>query len=175
MASEQELIAAAKDGSHAAFAALVERYQDGLYRFLRLRCASVGDTEDALQDTFVGAWRYLASYDARWRFSTWLYRIAVRQAARRPAACERLAQDPADPGADPLADCIEDDGRRNVWLTAREKLTADGHTVLWLHYAEDMAVKDVARVMGRSVSWVKVNLYRARRRLARELETEDAT
>jgi RNA polymerase sigma-70 factor (ECF subfamily) len=175
MASEQELIAAAKDGSHSAFAALVERYQDGLYRFLRVRCASVGDAEDALQDTFVGAWRYLASYDPRWRFGTWLYAIAVREAAGRPAASEPLAHEPADPGADPLDDCIEDDGRRNIWLTAREKLTPDGHTVLWLHYAEDMAVKDVARAMGRSVSWVKVNLYRARRRLARELGTEDAT
>lgn len=174
MTSEQELIAAAKDGSHAAFAALVERYQDGLYRFLCVRCASVGDAEDALQDTFVGAWRYLASYDPRWRFSTWLYRIAVRQAARRPAAGEPLAEEPADPGADPLADCIEDDGRRNVWLTARERLSADAHTVLWLHYAEDMAVKDVARAMGRSVSWVKVNLFRARRQMARELGKEDA-
>jgi len=103
----------------------------------------------------------------------------MRRAGRRPGnhwpqnRPIRLAAEPADPAADPLADCIADDGRRNIWLTARQRLTPDGYTVLWLHYAEDMAVRDVARAMGRSVSWVKVNLYRARRRLARELETED--
>lgn len=173
MSSEDELIAAAKAGSHSAFAALVERYQDGLYRFLCVRCARICDAEDALQDTFVGAWRYLDSYDPRWRFSTWLYRIALRHAAGRPTAWESLDPEPADPAADPLADCIADDGRRNIWLTARQRLTPEGYTALWLHYGEDMAVRDVARAMGRSVSWVKVNLFRARRRLARELGTED--
>jgi DNA-directed RNA polymerase specialized sigma24 family protein len=40
---------------------------------------------------------------------------------------------------------------------------------LWLRYAEDMSVNDIAAVLERSVSWTKVNLLRARQQLDVEL------
>ena len=43
---------------------------------------SFADAEDALQDTLINAYRYLHSYDSRWRFSTWLFRIAINNASR---------------------------------------------------------------------------------------------
>ncbi|MCH5378083.1 MAG: hypothetical protein JJ992_29345, partial [Planctomycetes bacterium] len=82
MASELQLIAAAKAGSADAFADLARRYRDRLLRFLVTRCTSVADAEDALQDTLINAYRYIHSYDPRWRFSTWLYRIAIRNAGK---------------------------------------------------------------------------------------------
>ena len=82
MIKELQLIDAAKAGSADAFADLVLRYRDRLLRFLLTRCASYADAEDALQDTLINAYRYLHSYDPRWRFSTWLYRIAIRNAQK---------------------------------------------------------------------------------------------
>ena len=82
MASDLELIEAAKHGSVDAFTELVHAYRERLLRFLVTRCASFADAEDALQDTMINAYRYIRSYDARWRFSTWLYRIAIRNAAK---------------------------------------------------------------------------------------------
>ena len=82
MRSELELIDAAKRGSVDAFTELVRGYREGLFRFLLTRCSSYADAEDVLQDTLINAYRYLASYDPRWRFSTWLYRIAARNAGR---------------------------------------------------------------------------------------------
>jgi len=168
--SETELIAAAQAGSASAFTALVERYQDRLYRFLLTRCARSCDAEDVLQDTLINAWRYIASYDERWRFSTWLYRIALRNAQRRHPTSDPLADEPADPGADPLHACLRDSERRNLWLTARRRLGPDMFTALWLHYADELSVREVALAMDRSVPWVKVNLHRARGRLAAELD-----
>ena len=83
MSEELTLIDAAKAGSVGAFTELVGRYREGLLRFLITRCSSVADAEDALQDTMINAYRYLKSYDPRWRFSTWLYRIAIRNAAKQ--------------------------------------------------------------------------------------------
>lgn len=170
MSAEAELVAAAQAGSERAFTALVEAYESRLYRFLLGRCARACDAEDVLQDTFVNAWRYIGSYDPRWRFSTWLYRIALRQAAARPPAPEPPGDEPADTGADPLADCVAASQRRNLWLAARTHLRPEVYTALWLHYADDLPVRDVARIMGRSVPWVKVSLHRARKRLATELD-----
>jgi len=79
---ESELIDAAKAGSADAFADLVRAYRVRLLRFLVTRSPSYADAEDALQDTLINAYRYLHSYDPRWRFSTWLYRIAIRNAGR---------------------------------------------------------------------------------------------
>ena len=78
MTDELQLIAAAKAGSAEAFCSLARSYRERLLRFLLTRCASYADAEDVLQDTLIAAFRYLHSYDARWRFSTWLYRIAIR-------------------------------------------------------------------------------------------------
>ncbi|MDZ7644682.1 MAG: sigma-70 family RNA polymerase sigma factor [Woeseiaceae bacterium] len=167
---DEQLAERAQRGDATAFDRLVDRYQERLLRFLQTRCRSRADAEDALQDALLDAWRYLHSYDARWRFSTWLYRIAIRRAARTVHAPPADREDAADPRADPLAECVRASERQNLWLTARRVLPADACTALWLHYVEDMAQKDVARALQRSLPWTKVTLMRARRRLQTELD-----
>ncbi len=163
--SERDLIDAARDGSVLAFTELVLAHRSRLLRFLLTRCPTYADAEDALQDTLLNAFRYLSSYDPRWRFSTWLYRIAVRNALKLHRPGEALDEEPADPAADPLQHCIDASERENLWLTARRVLADDVCTALWLRYVEDMSVNDVAAVLDRSASWTKVNLMRARRSL----------
>ncbi len=172
MTADEDLVEQALAGSEPAFAALVDRYQQRLLRFLLVRCGVRADAEDALQDAFVDAWRYLHTFDRRWRFSTWLYRIALRRAARQRPAAE---PEPAWSAAvqDPLADCMAADERDNLWLTARRCLSADACTALWLHYVEELPQRDVAKTMQRSLPWTKVTLMRARRRLEERLAAAD--
>lgn len=160
---------AALGGSKDAFGEVVERYQERLFRFLLTRCASRADAEDALQDTFINAFRYLPSYRPRWRFSTWLYRIAIRNAWKQRTSGAERGDEPADDLADPLASCIRYSEMENVWLAAKRLLSPDAHMALWLRYVEDMPVKDVARALERSPAWTKVTLLRARRRLSSAL------
>ena len=178
MPTDEQLVSDALQGSASAFDGLVERYQERLFRFLLTRCRSRADAEDAMQDTFVAAFRYLGSYNPRWRFSTWLYRIAIRnayrEAARRPQH-EEQSGEIAGRVADPLEECIKASERENLWLAAKRLLSDDAYAAMWLRYAEDMTVKEIARALGRPQSWTKVILLRARRRLARALKDEDAT
>ncbi len=164
---ESRLIEKARRGSDAAFTELMRAYQDRLYRFLLARAARAEDAEDALQESFVNAYRYLDSYNSRWQFSTWLYRIALRElgkiAGKAPQAEE--ARDIAVNDEDPLEQCIRADDRDNLWRLAREHLSESSYTTMWLRYAEDMQVREVARVMARPQTWVKVVLHRARKKL----------
>jgi RNA polymerase sigma-70 factor (ECF subfamily) len=169
--TDEQLAAAAKTGSSSAFDQLVERYRDRLLRFLLGRCGNRADAEDAIQDTFVNAYRYLQSYDSRWRFSTWLYRIAIRNAARQSLHTTAELVEIAD-HADPLASCIAQSDRQNLWLLAKRQLSADAYTALWLRYAEDLALADVARALDRSLTWTKVSLMRSRRRLTAAVRQE---
>ena len=172
MNDQAKLIAAAKAGSVDAFTDLVRGYRERLLRFLLTRCASYADAEDALQDTFIAAYRYLHSYDPRWRFSTWLYRIAIRNAARlrRPdMAGVTDLHDLHDEESDPLLQCMADAETDNLWVNARRLLNDDVFAAMWLRYAEDMSVGDISKTLDRSVSWTKVNLMRGRQALESEL------
>lgn len=174
MQSDEQLAAHAQQGNAEAYAELVTRYQQRLFRFLQTRCASRADAEDALQDAFVDAWRYLHSYNSRWRFSTWLYRIALRRAARQRNDATPGEQVATDPGGDPLAVCMAADERENLWRTARRLLGEDAVTALWLHSVEGMPIKDIARALQRSLPWTKVSLMRSRRRLRAALMAQEA-
>ena len=171
MSSEAALIDKARRGSAVAFTDLVGKYRPGLLRFLLTRSASYADAEDALQDTLINAYRYLNSYDNRWRFSTWLYRIAVNNAARLRRAETVEVGDLSDAESDPLAQCIRVSERENLWLSARRVLNDEVYTAMWLRYVEDMSVKDIAAVLERTVSWTKVNLMRGRKTLEQQMNT----
>lgn len=170
--ADAQLVEATLSGSVEAFGELVTRYQDRLFRFLMGRCVTRADAEDALQDTFLDAFRYLGSYRPRWRFSTWLWRIAIHNAARRPERRRGPLGDPPDERGDPLEQCIRDSDGENLWLTAARVLSPDARAALWLRYAEDMPIREVARALDKSQAWTKVTLLRARRRLSTELARE---
>lgn len=169
MNDERQLIKAAQAGSVNAFTDLVRNYRERLLRFLLTRSVNFADAEDALQDTLISAFRYIGSYDPRWRFSTWLYRIAIRNAAKAGAGDAVPLHDFCDEDSDPLLQCIADSETENLWVNARRLLNDDVFAAMWLRYAEDMSVNDIARALDRSASWTKVNLMRGRRALDEEM------
>jgi RNA polymerase sigma-70 factor, ECF subfamily len=171
--TDEQLVEASLRGEVSAFDELVGRYQERLLRFLLTRSACRADAEDAIQDTFIAAFRYLASFDPRWRFSTWIYRIALRNLARQHRP-ERLVSDEI-PAADddPLQECIDQSERKNIWLTAKRLLSDEAYSAMWLRYVEDMSLKEISRALEKSLSWTKVTLLRGRRKLAAELSAAE--
>ena len=170
---ELELINRARKGSVEAFEQLVLQYQDSLYRFLLVRANNRADAEDILQETFVAVFKYLSGYQSKYRFSTWLFTIAIRQLGRqrkRPAEPENLLDTVACERAGPEQHGIETEQRSSIWQTSRKCLNEAQFTALWLFYVEDMSLIEVGKIMKRPASWVKVNLMRARRRLSKELQ-----
>lgn len=172
MQTDEQLVNASLAGSDSAFDELVVRYRERLFRFLLTRAATREDAEDALQDTLISAYRYLHSFNARWRFSTWIYRIALRNlATQQPKhlASEMEVDKIAAYANDPLQQCLLASEHGNIWLTARTLLADDAYSAMWLRYVEDLPVRDVARALDKSLSWAKITLMRGRRRLQAEL------
>ncbi len=167
--TEEQLVEAARHGSAEAFNELVGRYREGLLRFLLLRCRTRADAEDALQDTLVNAYCYLGSYNLQWRFSTWLYRIAIRNIRCSAIPSDVSVDDLVDESPDALQHCIEQAERENLWLVARRVLSGDACAAMWLRYVEDLPLAEIATALGRSQAWTKVALMRGRRRLTAEL------
>ena len=169
MFTDEQLVEASLDGSAGAFDEIVGRYQERLLRFLLTRSSSRADAEDAVQDTFINAYRYLASYDSRWRFSTWIYRIAIRNAARQRWPEWHDSDVELVDDSDPLKECMAHSERENVWLAAKRLLSSDSYNAMWLRYVEDLSVKEISSALEKSASWTKVTLLRGRRKLSTEL------
>jgi RNA polymerase sigma-70 factor (TIGR02960 family) len=92
-----ELLSRAQSGDQQAFAQLTDGYRQELQLHCYRILGSTQDAEDALQETYLGAWQALAKYEERASIRTWLYRIAtnrclnmLRAASRRPEVATSL-------------------------------------------------------------------------------------
>lgn len=167
--SNEQLACRAQQGCVASFEELARRLQVPLVQFLRLR-AGAADAEDLAQDTLVRAYQHLDRYRPAWRFATWLFTIARRlslnhQRRKRPTADSEALESLPAATPPPGQAAAEAEERRRLWDLAAEVLTDRQMTAVWLYYAEEMSVKEVARVLDRSRVAVRAILFRARKTL----------
>lgn len=164
-----ELAAAARRGGREAFDALVDRYADRLFRFLRMRAPSAGVAEELVQDTFVQCWRTLLRFDPTRSFSTWIFKLgsnlaATRVRRERTRTATVLGEQAAGP--DPAQVVCARDARDNIWDVVHAALAPEARTSLWLFYGEDKSAAEIAEILGKSEGAVRVLLLRSRTRLA---------
>ncbi len=74
--TDERLVEIALDGDEEAFGLLVRRYQRRLTAFLSQLVGDLELARELSQEAFVRAWSALSRFDPRYRFSTWLFRIA---------------------------------------------------------------------------------------------------
>ena len=74
--SDERLVELSLDGDEGAYGVLVRRYQRRLTAFLSQLVGDIELARELSQEAFVRAWSALERFDPRYRFSTWLFRIA---------------------------------------------------------------------------------------------------
>lgn len=160
--SDEQLVARALEGNQGAFNDLVIRHERRLFRFLSRSAADPTDVEDAMQQAMLKAYLNLARYNPRWRFTTWLFTIALRElrSLRRGRSAERIEAH-HDPVAPTVVHPIDNDDPGELWRVARRVLHPQHYTALWLRHGEDLPLADIAQIMSRPRIWVSVTIHRA--------------
>ncbi len=178
---EVELLRRSAAGDSGAFEAFVALHQAAVFRFLRASTADAADAEDALQETFVAAWRSSANYRGDAPPRAWILGIA-RNAARH--ARRRRAGEPADFvslddlgldagwGAEDPEQALSATLRREALQAALARLPASDREILVLRELEELDGASVAAMLGLTVAAMKSRLHRARLRLAAEVRKE---
>ena len=172
--ADEELARAIGAGSSSCFEELLCRYEGRLLQFLIRRAGNRHDAEDLLQETFARAYQRISDYDSQWKLSTWLFTIASRLACshyrkRREPPVGEAGFVQAD-GPDPATIVAQREQRDNIWAVAAELLSTNQYTALWLRYSGAMSVKEIAHVMNKTATHVKVLLHRGRSGLLRRAE-----
>jgi len=168
--SSQQLAWRAKNGCRAAFAELVRRYSSALLQFLRHRNLSSHDAEDLLQETFIRAYTNIHRFRPCCSFSAWLFTIAARLAASHHRAARSTLPLPTTAAHTPTPDgqLAQTETAAGLWALARQ-LPLLQYQSLYLRYARQMSIKQIAKTLGKTQISIKVLLHRARLNLAEKL------
>ena len=177
MQDEESLVRRAQQRDQEAFAQLYEENFDKIYRYVVLRIGSKTEAEDMTQQVFLNALQSISSF--RWKgvpFSAWLFRIARNQVVDYLRKKKRQATAPLD---ESLASsdsnpelAAEHSSDIEQLLLATERLTEAQREVISLRFAGELAIAQVAKVMGKSQGAVKALQHSAIVALRRALSPE---
>jgi RNA polymerase sigma-70 factor (ECF subfamily) len=181
-----ELARRARAGDETAFEEIMRRYSPRVFRFASKFFRQRSLVEEAAQEVFLKAFTELGSYEGRGSMEGWLTRITtntclnlLRSSKRRP---ELIASDLSEDETSWLDHNLAGAAREQHQASERslvaadlagkvlETLPADDRLVLTMIDGEDASVKDVVQLTGWSESKVKVQAFRARRRMREAVE-----
>lgn len=181
-----DLVVRARGGCDESFAELARQFFPRLVQLVLPRISRKNhmDAEDIAQESLARAFQKLDSFDPKYRFSTWLYTIAIRLAIdhnrgtrRRLTLLETHRSLFELRETSQVFTAAEHDSREvadNIWRVARGTLSEPHYTAMWLRFAEDLSVEEIARVMRKTKVGVRVLLHRARTKMLNAMNKEDA-
>jgi RNA polymerase sigma-70 factor, ECF subfamily len=166
---DRQLAARARVGDSDALASLYRRHADGLLAIAHRLTLSVADAEDVVQDLFVGLPEALGRYEERGQLGAWLRRIAVRLALMRLRGGRRRREVGLDTWHEPILHPPETEGE-DALLRAVAALPVDLRAVFVLREVEGYSHQEIGEMLGIRRGTSEVRLYRAIRRLRRQLK-----
>jgi RNA polymerase sigma-70 factor, ECF subfamily len=168
LTEEHLLIHSAQQGNRQAFAVLVERYWDRLYRWLYHLTHNRHAAEDLVQETFLKAMAGLAGFRTGSNFQAWLFRIAYNSFVNQWRAAERSRQPfphqvPAR-GEGPVERLLS---REALQILARAvgRLPSDYRAAFLLRVEEGLSFHEIATVLGIKEETARWRVFKARQKL----------
>jgi RNA polymerase sigma-70 factor (ECF subfamily) len=165
--NDKDLVKRCLSGDQKAFEILLERYQKPVFNIALRILSNTDDAADVTQATFVKAYEKLNSYDNRYKFFSWLYRIAVNTSLNLLEQKKR---------SDLLGDKDVSDGNRlEEELHAADRiekledailnLPVEYRVVIVLRHFQDLSYEEMGMILDLPEKTVKSRLFTARQML----------
>ena len=168
--ADETLLERYRHGDRKAFATLVERYQRPIYNAAWWVLKDAEDARDVAQVVFMKVAERSDEYDPRYRFFSWIYRIAVNEALnlmRRNGREEPLDDEvePAGPDGDDPERRFSEAEQNGRIRRAVMGMSANDRTVLMLRHFSELSYEEIAGILDVDEKTVKSRLFEARQRL----------
>jgi RNA polymerase sigma-70 factor, ECF subfamily len=183
--TDAELVTSTLRGSQDAFRELVVRFERPVYSLVQRMVQNPATAEDLAQEVFLKAYRRLDTYNAQWKFSSWLFKIAhntaidhLRRGVPETVPLESEGEDRgvlsavlADEASEsPHAAAERRDLGRSLEL-ALAHLRPEYRVAVVMFYAQGASYQEICEVTGLPLGTVKTNLHRARKELAQAMKS----
>ncbi|MBP9759323.1 sigma-70 family RNA polymerase sigma factor [Candidatus Dojkabacteria bacterium] len=168
---ERSIVEKAKTDMES-FGILYDMYVDDVFRFVYYKISNKEEAEDITAKTFEKALRAIKRF--KWKgysFKTWLFVIAKNividtfKAKKINISIEQLNFDIKDEENSTVEESLELNMNRKELLNALSKLTDEHKEILILRYIEDLSIKEVMQISGKTMDSVKSLTKRALQRL----------
>jgi len=170
-AADKVLVERTLGGERSAFGELVDKYQKVVYNVAYRVLGNTEDAQDVAQTVFLKVYENLSTYNPRYQFFSWLYRIAVNEAVnakKRFRNTVELMED-AVATSDTPHDGVEAVDVENQIGAAMMSLSPENRAILILRHYQEFSYRDIAYIMDLTEETVKSRLYSARQRLGKIL------
>ena len=163
---DRDLVQRCLEGQRDAASGLVDRYQKRLFNVALRMLYNVQDAEDVTQTVFLNAFLELRTYNPRYKFFSWIYRMTVNESLnmlkrRKPTVTLDDEFDIRAPGAAPDRAAEVQDRVEKALMS----LKPDDRAVVVLRHFVSFSYQEIADVLEIPVRTVKSRLYTARERL----------
>jgi RNA polymerase sigma-70 factor (ECF subfamily) len=181
---ERSLIEGMARGDRAAFREFVEQYKKKVYYLALDMVGNAVDAEDISQEVFLKVFRSFATFRKDAKLGSWLYRVtynaSIDHLRRKEFVPEPVGDDVLESRSrdsagllhggtvDPAA-AVESSQLQARIARALEKVSPQEKAVFLLRHYDDLMLKDIASSLGLSIGSVKSYLFRAVRKLQKEL------
>lgn len=186
---DAELVSRSQTGDLKAYDQLVMRHRNRIFAMIRNMTHHEADAWDLTQDVFIKAWNALANFEAKAKFTTWLYRIAHNvvydwNRKRKHEFAGELNDEIFDnERIDPAAVAIPHVGDspdekmamgelKSKIEAALSKISPEHREIVILKDVQGLAYKEIAEVMGCTIGTVMSRLFYARQKLQTLLRDE---
>ena len=177
--TDHELIQVVLQGNQAAYARIVERYQNFVFTLVLRLIENREDAEEVAQDVFVKSYRSLSDFRGESKFSTWLFTITrttcisflrKKKLNTQSLDNEKIGLQLENQESGFHANLVEQKSRHAMLNQAIAMLATDDNQVLTMFYKGDQSLEEIGKIMGLESNTVKVKLHRARQRLKEKME-----
>jgi len=177
LSGDDKLVSAVRAGDDHAFTAIYDRHAGELVAYCRHMLGSQHDAEDALQQTFLKAFRALQRGQERIALRPWLYTIARNEAIsiirrRRESVLE---PDAIEPSVAPVSREVEVREELRAMLDDLARLPDEQREALVLSVIESMPGEEIAKLLATDRDRVKALVFRARRSLSQSREAREVS
>jgi RNA polymerase sigma-70 factor (ECF subfamily) len=186
--TDHELVALAQKGSEKAYRELLGRYQRPVFSLVYRMLRDREQAEDLAQETFVRVFNNIGRYDPKYKFSSWIFKIATnltidhirkKEVATVSIDGSRYAVTSDEIEASTITVASDDENPEEL-LEAKElgesiegaigALRPEYRTAILLRHVEGREYQEIADIMGLPLGTVKTFIHRARHELRAKLE-----
>lgn len=174
---ELEYIRRTRSGEHAAYAKLVDRYKTFAYAIALKVLKNQEDAEDVAQESFIKAYQQLHQFEGKAKFSTWLYTIVYRTALAKTremkvklfSITDQFRRGFSNDHSSPQLALIQANDEKRSVEQAIANLPETEALLVMLYYIEEKSIREIQAITGLSAANIKIKLFRARKKLVRDL------
>jgi len=178
--TDRDLVLRTRRGEVEAFGEVVERYQQSVFNVCYRMLGERMEAEDLAQETFIRAYRRLATFDVERPFGPWIRRVANNACLnhihkQKPESYELDDERDQSPGAirhEPETHLASAESAGEV-RGAILKLPPHYRSVIELRHYQEMSYSEISSALELPISDVKSHLYRARKKLAAMLSANE--